>query len=207
MTPRVPRWLLAGGVGVLLLAVLGLGAWLWAEARERRAVGLYLEPLARLAMTRGGELSAEARAAIARELESALGQYPSASMAPEAAYELGTLRYAERDWAGARGAWEIVSLQAQSPTLKTLARAGIGYAWEAEGNLAKAREAYSQALAGLRPGEFHFEELLMALARAQEQSGDKTAAVETYRRLLRERPGSLRADEARSRLASLGASP
>jgi predicted TPR repeat methyltransferase len=47
----------------------------------------------------------------------------------------------------------------------------------------------------------------MALARAQEQSGDKTAAVETYRRLLRERPGSLRADEARSRLASLGASP
>jgi tetratricopeptide (TPR) repeat protein len=207
MTPRVPRWLLAGGVGVLLLAVLGLGAWLWAEARERRAVGLYLEPLARLAMTRGGELSAEARAAIARELESALGQYPSASMAPEAAYELGNLRYAERDWAGARGAWEIVSLQAQSPTLKTLARAGIGYAWEAEGNLAKAREAYSQALAGVRPGEFYFEELLMALARAQEQSGDKTAAVETYRRLLRERPGSLRADEARSRLASLGASP
>jgi tetratricopeptide (TPR) repeat protein len=207
MTPRVPRWLLAGGVGVLLLAVLGLGAWFWAEARERRAVGLYLEPLARLAMTRGGELSAEARAAIARELESALGQYPSASMAPEAAYELGNLRYAERDWAGARGAWEIVSLQAQSPTLKTLARAGIGYAWEAEGNLAKAREAYSQALAGVRPGEFYFEELLMALARAQEQSGDKTAAVETYRRLLRERPGSLRADEARSRLASLGASP
>jgi tetratricopeptide (TPR) repeat protein len=207
MTPRVPRWLLAGGVGVLLLAVLGLGAWLWAEARERRAVGLYLEPLARLAMTRGGELSAEARAAIARELESALGQYPSASMAPEAAYELGNLRYAERDWAGARGAWEIVSAQAQSPTLKTLARAGIGYAWEAEGNLAKAREAYSQALAGVRPGEFYFEELLMALARAQEQSGDKTAAVETYRRLLRERPGSLRADEARSRLASLGASP
>jgi tetratricopeptide (TPR) repeat protein len=207
MTPRVPRWLLAGGVGVLLLAVLGLGAWFWAEARERRAVGLYLEPLARLAMTRGGELSAEARAAIARELESALGQYPSASMAPEAAYELGNLRYAERDWAGARGAWEIVSAQAQSPTLKTLARAGIGYAWEAEGNLAKAREAYSQALAGVRPGEFYFEELLMALARAQEQSGDKTAAVETYRRLLRERPGSLRADEARSRLASLGASP
>jgi tetratricopeptide (TPR) repeat protein len=166
-----------------------------------------VEPLARLAMTRSPELTPDARAAIARDLEGALAQYPSASIAPEAAYELGNLRYAERNWAGARGAWEIVIAQAQSPTLKTLARTGIGYAWEAEGNPARAREAYMQALTGLRPGDFYFEELLMALGRAQEQSGDKAAAVETYRRLLRERPSSVRADEARSRLGSLGASP
>jgi hypothetical protein len=47
----------------------------------------------------------------------------------------------------------------------------------------------------------------MAQARVQEQSGDKTAAVETYRRLLREVPQSLRADDVRNRLGILGATP
>jgi len=207
MTWRSPRGLLAAGVGVLVLAGLGFGAWLWAEARERRAVGAYVEPLARLAAARSTAPSPEASAAIARELEGALAQYPSASVAPEAAYELGNLRYAARDWARARSAWEVVSAHAQSPTLRTLARAGIGYAWEAEGNLPKAREAYGRALAGLRPGDFYFEELLMAQARVQEQSGETAAAVETYRRVLRDVPNSLRADDVRSRLGSLGAAP
>jgi tetratricopeptide (TPR) repeat protein len=170
-------------------------------------VSAYVEPLARLAAARSTTLSPEARAAISRDLESALAQYPSASVAPDAAYELGNLRYAERDWARARSAWEVVSTHAPSPTLRTLARTGIGYAWEAEGDLAKAGEAFSRALSGLRPGDFSFEELLMAQARVQEVRGEKAAAVETYRRLLREMPQSLRADDVRSRLGSLGAAP
>lgn len=207
MTWPSPRSLVVAGVAVLLVAGLGVGAWLWAEARERRAVSVYVEPLARLAAARSTTLSPEVRAAISRDLESALAQYPSASVAPDAAYELGNLRYADRDWARARSAWEVVSAHAQSPTLRTLARAGIGYAWEAEGNLPKAREAYGRAQGGLRPGDFYFEELLMAQARVQEQSGEKAAAVETYRRLLRDVPQSLRADDIRSRLGGLGATP
>lgn len=207
MTWLSPRAWLAAGLGVLMLAGLGVGAWFWAEARERRAVGAYVEPLARLAAARSTTLSPEARAAIGRDLESALAQYPSASLAPDAAYELGNLRYAERDWARARSAWEVVGSHAQSPTLRILARAGIGYSWEAEGNLAKAQEAYERAQAGLRPGDFYFEELLMARARIQERSGDKKAAIETYRRLLREVPQSLRIDDIRNRLGILGAAP
>ncbi|HEY7362521.1 MAG TPA: tetratricopeptide repeat protein [Methylomirabilota bacterium] len=202
-----PRSLIVAAVAIVLVAGLGVGAWLWAEARERRAVSAYVEPLARLAAARSTTLSPEARAAISRDLESALAQYPSASVAPDAAYELGNLRYAERDWARARSAWEVVSTHAPSPTLRTLARTGIGYAWEAEGDLAKAGEAFSRALSGLRPGDFSFEELLMAQARVQEVRGEKAAAVETYRRLLREMPQSLRADDVRSRLGSLGAAP
>ncbi len=202
-----PRMWLTAGLGLLMLAGLGVGAWFWAESRERRAVGVYVEPLARLAASRSAPLSPEARAAISRDLESALAQYPSATLAPDAAYELGNLRYAERDWARARSAWEVVSTHAQSPTLRILARTGIGYSWEAEGNLAKAREAYERAQAGVRPGDFYFEELLMARARVQEQSGEKTAAIETYRRLLREAPQSLRADDVRNRLGILGATP
>jgi tetratricopeptide (TPR) repeat protein len=207
MTWPSPRTWLAAGLGVAILAGLGAGAWLWTEARERRAAGVYVPALAQLAAARSTALSPEARAAISRDLESALAQYPSASLAPDAAYELGNLRYAERDWARARSAWEVVGTHAQSPTLRTLAQTGIGYTWEAEGNFAKAREAYERAQAGLRTGDFYFEELLMAQARVQEQSGDKTAAVETYRRLLREAPQSLRADDVRNRLGILGATP
>jgi tetratricopeptide (TPR) repeat protein len=207
MTWPSPRTWLAAGLGVAILAGLGAGAWLWTEARERRAAGVYVPALAQLAAARSTALSPEARAAISRDLESALAQYPSASLAPDAAYELGNLRYAERDWARARSAWEVVGAHASSPTLRILAQTGIGYTWEAEGNLAKAREAYERAQAGLRPGDFYFEELLMAQARVQEQSGDKTAAVETYRRLLREVPQSLRADDVRNRLGILGATP
>jgi tetratricopeptide (TPR) repeat protein len=207
MTLPSPRTLVIAALSVLVLAGIGVGGWIWSEARERRATAAYVEPLARLAAARSTTLTPEARAGLARELEAALAEYPSASIAPDAAYELGNLRFAERDWARARSAWAVVSTHAQSPTLRTLAGTGIGYAWESEGKLAEAREAYGRVLAGIRPGAFYFEEVLMAQARVQEQSGDKPGAIETYRRLLRDAPNSPRADDVRSRLASLGAAP
>lgn len=207
MTWPTPRMLVGGGAALVVLAALAVGAWLWMDATERRATAAYAEPLARLADARPGALSSEARTALARDVEAVLGRYPSARLAAQAAWELGNLRYAERDWARARRAWEITLARSPSPTLRTLARAGIGYAWEAEGDLAKAKDAYQAALTGLRPGDFQYEELLMALGRVQELAGDKPGAVETYRRLLRELPQGLRVDDARSRLASLGAAP
>lgn len=207
MTRPSARVALGAAVGILVLAALGLGAWLWAGARDRRAVAAYAEPLARLAAPRSQALGPEARAAIARDLEAALAQHPSASIAAQAAFELGNLRHAARDFAGARSAWEVAAAQAASPTLRTLARAGVGDAWEAEGNPGKAAQAYQAALAPLRPADFHYEALLLALGRVQEQSGQQAAAVETYRRLLREQPHSPRADDVRGRLAAMGVTP
>ncbi|MGH7325517.1 MAG: tetratricopeptide repeat protein, partial [Candidatus Rokuibacteriota bacterium] len=151
--------------------------------------------------------SPEARAAVARDLEAALAQHPSASNAAQAALELGNLRYEERDYVRARSAWEVAVARAASPTVRTLARAGVGDTWEAEGHPGKAAEAYQAALALLRPADFYYEELLLALGRAQELSGNRDAAVETYRRLVRERPRSPRTDDVRARLAALGAAP
>lgn len=201
------RMLVAAAGAVLVLAALGLGGWWWADATERRASAAYAEPLSRLTDTRAGALSPEARTAIANDLEAAMARYPSATLAAQAAWELGNVRYAERAWERARRAWAITLARSPSPTLRTLARASIGYAWEAEGNLPKATEGYQAALAGLRSGDFDYEEMLMALGRVQESAGDKAQAVETYRRLLREQPQGLRVDDARSRLASLGAAP
>jgi tetratricopeptide (TPR) repeat protein len=199
--------LVAVGGAALALIALVLGGWWWADATERRAAAAYAAPLSRLAEARAGALSPDARTAIANDLEATMARYPSATLAAQAAWELGNVRYAERAWERARGAWAITLARSPSPTLRTLARAGIGYAWEAEGNLPKALEAYQAALAGLRPGDFDYEELLMALGRVQEATGDRAQAVETYRRLLRELPQGLRVDDARGRLASLGATP
>jgi tetratricopeptide (TPR) repeat protein len=208
----VPTWppsrLTLGVIaGVILLAGVGIGAWFWSEEQDRRATAAYVEVMNRLGGNAASPPSPEARAAAARSLEVVLARYPSAAMAPLGAYELGNVRYGERDWARARAAYEVAAARTGSSTLRALARAGIGYAWEAERNPAKAVESYQAALAGLKVGDFHYEELLLDLARAQEQAGKKDAAVETYRKYLKELPKSGRAEEIKARLTRLGASP
>jgi tetratricopeptide (TPR) repeat protein len=139
-----------------------------------------------------------------RELESALQQYPSSPMAAQGAFELGNLRYASRQYAQARAAYEIAVAKASRGTIATLARTGIGYTWEAERNFGKAADTYRAALGGLKPQDFFYEELLFDLGRTQEQAGQKNEAIETYRRLVKEMPRTARAEEARARLATLG---
>jgi tetratricopeptide (TPR) repeat protein len=200
------RLLAASGVGLALLAAVAVGGWLWSETRERRAAAAYAGPLARLSTARGSPLTPETRAGIARDIEAALAQEPAAGPAAQAAFELGNLRAADRDWPRARSAWEVAVARGTG-TVRILAQAGIGYAWEAERNLPKALDAYQAAIAPLRPGDFHYEELLLAIARVQELRGDKAAAVETYRRFLKEIPGSPRAEDVRIHLAGLGVGP
>jgi len=197
----------AAAAALLLLAGVVVGVWLWSDAQQRAVAAAYADALARLGGARGREPTAEERAAAVRDLEAALQRHPSGPLAAQAALELGNVRYAAREWSRARGAWEIAAAQGHSPTLRTLARMGIGYAWEAERNYPKAVEAFRAAAADLKPTDFHYEELLVGLARAQELAGDRQGAIETYRRVLREVPNSARADDIRTRLASLGARP
>jgi tetratricopeptide (TPR) repeat protein len=206
--PR-PSWRLvaiAGGA-LVLVAALAVGLWLWSDAQQRRATAAHADALALVGPARARGETGEARAAAIRSLEAALAAYPSASLAAQSALELGNARYADRDWTRARAAWAIAADRARSSTVRTLARGGIGYAWEAERNWPKAAEAFRAALTTLKLGDFHYEELLVDLARVQELGGEKAAAIETYRRLLKEAPTSLRADDVRTRLASLGAAP
>ncbi len=193
--------------GLILLAGISFGAWFWSEGQDRRATAAYVEAINRLGGNPASPPPPEIRAAAARSLEAVLARYPSAAMAPLGAYELGNARYSERDWGRARAAYEVAAARTGSPTLRALARAGIGYAWEAERNPAKAAESYQAALAGLTPGDFYYEDLLLDLARAQEQAGKKDAAVSLYRKHLKELPKSSRADEIKAHLTRLGVSP
>lgn len=203
---RLSTRLLAALAGALVAAALaGFGLWWWLESREREAAAAYLSAMKNIPVN--GALTPEARAALVQGLEAALARYPASPLAPLAAFELGNLRWAERDWARARAAWEVAAARTASPTVRTLARAGIAYTWEAERNWERAAASFQAALNGLRPGDFQYVDLLLALARVYEAGGKKDAAIETYRKALKEVPETPRADEVRARLARLGATP
>ena len=199
------RLLIGLAGGVVLVAALAVGGWLWSASQQQHGAAAYAEVLGRLAMAAGRPLAPEAQAAAQRDLESALARYPSAALAGQAAYLLGNLRYDNHDYGRARAAYEVAMGRSTSRTIRTLAQTAVGYTWEAERNFPKAVEAYQAGLQGLKPADFQYEELLIDLGRAQELAGRREAAIQTYRRVLQEVPKGLRADDVLTRLASLGA--
>ncbi len=199
------RVLTIAGVAAGVILVIAVAAWLWYGAQERRAEAAYADAAARMAAASAPDATPEAKAAAARALEEAVTRYPSGSGGAKAALDLANFRYEARQYAAARGAYEIAASRAGSPTVRTLARSGIGHTWEAERDFVKAADAYQALARDLRPKDFLYEETLLDLARAQEQAGRKPDAIATYQRLLKDVPASRHADEVRTRLASLGA--
>jgi tetratricopeptide (TPR) repeat protein len=206
--PRPSRQTIVVGVAVVLLALLlGVGGWYWQASQERQATGLYATALARVQQSRAAQSAPESRAAAIKDLEAALQSYPSASSAPQAAYELGGLKYQDRQYAAARSAYELALARGSQGTVRSLARLGVAYSWEAERDFPKAVTAYQTLVGDLRPADPLFEEALAGLGRVQELAGRKDDAVQTYRRFVKERPKSPRADDVKARLSSLGATP
>ena len=205
----LPSWRTLGIVAgaVLAVALLGAGAWFWNASQQQRGSAVYAEALTRHRAAEGPQATPEAREAAMRDIERVLAEYPSNVMAPQAAYLLGNFRFAAGQYDRARAAYQVTVARASGGTMATLARAGVGYAWEAERKLPEATQAFEAALADLKPTSFYYEELLSDLARVQERSGKKDAAIATYRRFLKNLPKSPRAPEVKNRLASLGATP
>ena len=195
-------------LGVLVVAGgLALGGWTWWQSQQAQgAVALAAAvELAQTAQAPGA--SPAARAAASQALEAVIAQHPRYAGLPQAAYRLGNLRYAADEYAAARGAYQVALAQGATGTVRTLAGVGIGYTWEAEKDYAKAQTAYEAALAGLGPKDFLYEAILLDLARVQEFGGRREAALETYRRILKDVPESRRADDVRTRIASLQSAP
>lgn len=205
----LPPWrtLVITAGALVAVALLATGAWFWNASQQQRATAAYAETLGRHRAAEGTQVPVEAREAAIRDLERVLGQYPSGAMAPQAAYMLGNLRFVAGQHDRARAAYQLTITRSSGGTMATLARAGVGYSWEAERKFPEAVQAFEAALADLKPGAFYYEELLTDLARVQEQAGRKDAAIATYRRILKDVPRTARASEVRTRLGSLGATP
>jgi len=207
MTLPSRRTILIGLGAFLGLSLVVAATWFWLAAQQREAMAAYATALVAAQSGSSSPATPESRAAAIRQLESVLSRYPSAPGAAQAALELGNLRYVSGSYEAARASWQIAVTRATaSPSLRTLARAGIAQAWEADRNYPKAVEAYQSALTGLAPTDFLFEHLLLGLGRAQELAGQRTEAVATYRRLLADVPQPKAGEEIRARLLSLGES-
>ena len=204
--PPARTLVIAGAIAIVLLAAAG-GGWYWYDVQQRRVSAAYAEVLTRVYAAQSPQASADERARVQQELEQILARHPSAGSVAEAAYELGNLRYAARQWAPARGAYEVALARGGSPTVRTLARTSIGYTWEAERDWGKAIETFQTVLRELGPKDFLFDEVQFALARVQELGGKPAEAITTYQRVLKDTPNAPRIEEAKQHLMRLGATP
>lgn len=201
--PPAARWSLLGVGGLVVALLIGGGVWTFLERREAQARLAFATTAAtyRQAMVEPTEAQLTAAASA---LSQFLGAYPRSSVAPQAWYFLGNVEYQRRAYDPALKAFEEAARR-DSGTVGTLSRLGAGYAWEAKEDPARALEAYREALKGRGPKDFLYAELLQATARAHELLNQPAAAIDTYRRLLKEIPDYPRAGDVRIRLAALGA--
>ena len=200
--PRARRLALQVGAGVVVVALIVVGAWVWFRSQESRGEAA-LASATLLVQQATPQAGPDARAKAIAALEVVLHDHGRFSGAAQAAYQLGNLRYAGGAYAQARGAYEVALAKGGPASLRALSAVGIGYTWEAEKNYANAAAAYEAALKTMAPKAFLYEDTLMALARVQELGGKPGAAVETYQRLLKEIPDTRRADDLKTHLANL----
>jgi tetratricopeptide (TPR) repeat protein len=199
-----PRTALIAGLVAVAVALAAFGAWTWWDAQERRTEVAIAEAMARVQPAQGPDASAEARLTAVRELEAVLRRYPSVRSVPTTAYELGNQRFAMGQYGGARAAYELALQRGATGLVAALARAGVARAWEAERDYTRAAESYGALVTQLDPRSFMYEDALIDQARMLELSGKKAEAIAIYQRVLKDIPAARRADDVRSRLASLG---
>ena len=204
--PTLPstRTLVIAVLAVVAIALAGLGGWAWHDASQRRVAAAYAETLARVQAVDAPEAPAEAKVAAARDLAQLLAQYPSARPVPQAAFELANLRFATKDYAGARAAYELALQRGAGGMIRALARSGIARTFEAERDFAKAAETYGALVKELDARSFAYEDALIDYARSLELAGRKDEAVAAYQKVLKDVPNARRADDIRTRLAALG---
>ena len=197
------RWAVLGVVALLIVGGIAGAGWAWYSAQEAKARQAFAEASDTVTQGQAPNATADTRDLATKMLEAVLAQHPRSSIVPQAAYQLGNLRYAAGQYPAARGAFEVALAGGASGNLKALCALGLAYTWEAEKNYARAQTAYEAALSGRGAKDFLYEELLIDLARVQEFGGNPRAALGTYERLMKDVPDTRRGDDVRSRIATL----
>ena len=203
---RNQRWARGAALGVAVVILVGIawGGWAAWKSRYETQGGMALAQARMLIVqSQAPGAPADTRERAEKALQAVIAEYPRLSSVDQAAYLLGTMRFSAGQYPQARASYELARAKAKSPSLAALAALDIGYCWEAEKNYAAAEKAYQSAISGAKPKDFLYEEGMLDVARSQELAGNQAAAVETYQRLLKDLPDIRRAEEIRSRVASL----
>jgi tetratricopeptide (TPR) repeat protein len=200
--PRGIRWTLLAVTALLLLALIGGGAWSWIGRREdaaHQALGAVLATAQRAVGT-GQAADLESASTALRQF---LASHSRAQVSQQAWYVLGQVEFRQSHWDAAVTAFGEASRRDRG-SIGALSRLGQGYAHEAKGDAVRALAVYQDALSGLGPKDFLYGDLLLAKARAQELTKDSPGAVTTYKQYLKDLPTADRVQDVRIRLALLG---
>ena len=197
------RWAVLG-LGAVIVVGLGWAGWAaWKSRYESQGSMVFAQARNLVARAQAPGAAADDRERAEKALQGVIADYPRLSSVAQAAYLLGNLRFGAAQYPQARSSFELARAKAGSGSLAALAGLDIGYCWEAEKNYDAAEKAYLSAVSGAKSKDFLYEEAMVDAARVQEISGKKATAVETYQRLLKDLPDTRRAEEIRSRVASL----
>jgi len=197
------RWVVLGLGAVLIVGLGWAGRTAWTSRYESQGIMAFAQARTLVAQAQTPGAAADARERAERALEAVLADYPRLSSAAQAAYFLGNLRFSAAQYPQARSSFELARARAGSSSLAALAGLDIGYCWEAEKNYDAAEKAYLSAISAAKPKDFLYEEAMIDTARVQELGGKRASALETYQRLLKDVPDTRRAEEIRTRVASL----
>jgi tetratricopeptide (TPR) repeat protein len=200
--PARARWILLSVGAVFLVAVLAGATWSWLGHREeiaQRDLGTALAGAQR-AEASGQPAELEASAAALRQFVSG---HSRTRAGVQAWYALGQIEFRRSQWDAAAAAFSEASNRDRG-SLGALSRLGLGYAYEAKGDAARALQVYQQALTGLGAKDFLYGDFLLAKARAQELAKDSVGAIATYKQYLKDLPSADRVQDVRIRLALLG---
>ena len=203
---RASRWGRWAGLGLIILAVVGLswGGWmLWTTRAESHGAVALAQARSLLAQAQAPNAVPEAKERAQKALEDVVAEYPRLSSGAQAAYQLGNLRFAAGQYPQARAAFQVARSRARSASLGSLASLGIGFTFEAEKNYEAAEKSFAETVKGAGPKDFLYEEAMSDMARVQELGGKRAAAVETYQKILKDLPDGRRAEELRARVAML----
>jgi tetratricopeptide (TPR) repeat protein len=197
------RWVVFG-LGAVLVVGLGWAGWAaWKTRYEAQGGFAFAQARALAVQAQAPNAPPDAREKAEKALQAVITDYPRLSSVSQAAYLLGNIQFSAGQYPQARASYETARAKAGSKSLASVAGLDIAYCWEAEKNYGAAETAYQSVTKGATPKDFLYEEATVGMARVQDLGGKRTAAVETYQRLLKEIPDSRRAEELRSRLASL----
>ena len=200
---RWARWA-ALGLGAVIVVGIGWGGWAAWKTRYEAQGGMALAQARTLvAQSQARGAPADTRERAEKALQAVIADYPRLSSVAQAAYLLGSMRFSAGQYPQARASYELARAKAGSPSLGALAALDIGYCWEAEKNYMAAEKAYQSVISMAKPKDFLYEEGRLGVARSQELAGKRAAAVETYQRLIKDLTDTRRAEEIRSRVASL----
>jgi tetratricopeptide (TPR) repeat protein len=197
------RWAVPA-LGVIIVVGIGWAGWAaWKGRYEAQGAVAFAQARTMAAQSQAPGAPADARERAEKALGAVLADYPHLSSVAQVAYLLGSMRFTAAQYPQARTSYELARARAGSSSLAALAALDIGYCWEAEKNYDAAEKAYQSVISAAKPKDFLYEEAMVDIARVQELGGKRAAAIDTYQRLLKDLPDTRRAEEVRSRVASL----